>query len=48
MAGEKKNYICLKTVFSFFNISGTLGNKNSPQPLTVNVVHKKFKSFTPT
>ena len=38
MPGEIKNYICLKTAF-FFNMSGALGNKSSPQPLTVNVVH---------
>ena len=48
MPGEIRNYICLKTIFSLFNISDALGNKNPPQPLitlTVNVVHKRFKNF---
>ena len=37
MPGEMKNYIRLKTVFSFFNISGALHKKNPPQPLTVRI-----------
>ena len=37
MPGEMKNYIRLKTVFFFFNISGALHKKNPPQPLTVRI-----------
>ena len=44
MPGEIKNKLHLSQNSIFF-LSGALGKKNSPQPLTVNVVRKRFKNF---